>query len=970
MSPPRNSFIHKRTRLSAALLTAILLPATSVALAQEAGQEQQEQATPSTTQQATDLGKVTVTGSRIKRTEIEGPSPITVITAEQIKQEGFNTVADALDTLSQNTGSVQNDFNSNGGFTPNASPVNLRGLGPGRTLLLINGRRANDYPFPYNGRSNFQNLNNIPAAAVERIEILAGGASAIYGSDAVAGVVNVVLKSNFEGNVLKIKGQTSSDGGRDIGDIQWVGGKTGDNWSLTYAFESYNAEPLFGWQRDFMDSAADNPAPPGTFPLAAGNGRGGYQPPIGIQIRRLSATGATQAYVLPAGRDCSASSMYRPHLYRSSATNNVLGPGCGYDRYPAEQTVANGSNDLSGYVYGTFNFTDNLEAWASAMAYHSSSKLGGGVEQWFGGPQANTNFYSPNLGMRILPVRAFTPEAYGGPEGTFQKFEEDSLDLAFGLRGTLADRFDWEFMIGGAQYEAVRDRPRMTVAGATSYFLGNRLGTTGQGAYTGLAGVPNGLAVYNLNLDRFYGPISAADYRSMSTMVHYDSVSRNASTNFVLSGDLFELPAGPLSFAAVVEASRQTYDLQSDQRLLPTVREIYNLTGTGGGGERNRYAAGAEFKIPVFSMLTASLAGRYDKYDDITDVNDARTWGAGLEFRPFSNLLIRGNYATSFKAPDMHYVFSEASGSFGAITDYYGCYLAGLGTSSAVCGNAGATYNYSAFTTSQGQPTLKEETGNSWTAGIVWDVTDSLSMSADYYKIELNDVVNVQSGTTILEAELGCNTGRYPNGSVFPYALTSAYCQATLARISRDATTTNRITEIRSGPINQAFLGTKGVDASVRYRLDTDRFGNFSTILQWTHVLEQTQKLSADQPLLSYRDLNSNLDNRSRVRWTINWSKDDWAATVFMNRLGSTPIWDPNVPVAYPDFETRIAPFITWNASVAKDITEKLNLRLSVVNVFDNHHPDDATNYTYPYFWRGFDAIGRQIGMEATYKFN
>lgn len=288
--------------------------------------------------------------------------------------------------------------------------------------------------------------------------------------------------------------------------------------------------------------------------------------------RRLSSTGATQGYVLPAcGRDCSASPLYSYHFYTSSSTGNNLGPGCGYDRYPAEQTVANGSNDLSGYVYGTFNFTDNLEGWASAMAFHSRSKLGGGVEQWFGGPQPQGNFYDPGLGIRAYPIRAITPESYGGSEGTFQKFEEDSLDLAFGLRGTFADRFDWEFTLGGAQYEIVRDRPRMTVAGATNYFLGSRLGTTGQGAYTGLSGIPNGLPVYRLNLDRFYGPISAEeDYRSMSTLVHYEAVSRNVASSFVLSGDLFELPAGPLSFAGVVEASRQSYDLDSDARILPT----------------------------------------------------------------------------------------------------------------------------------------------------------------------------------------------------------------------------------------------------------------------------------------------------------------------------------------------------------------------------------------------------------------
>ncbi|MGN6152632.1 MAG: TonB-dependent receptor plug domain-containing protein [Lysobacteraceae bacterium] len=375
----------RRLPLTSAILASLLI--SGAALAQDAGGEEKQQPAAPSAQQGDNqdtLDKIEVVGSRIKRAEVEGPSPVTVITAAQIEKEGFNTVFDALQTLSQNTGFGQNDFNAAGGFTPNASVINLRGLGPGFTLLLINGRRANDYPFPYNGRSNFQNFNSIPAAAVERIEVLAGGASAIYGSDAVAGVVNVVLKRNFEGNLLKLKGQTSTRGGRDIGDLQWVGGKTGDNWSVVYAFESYNAEPLWGYQRDFMDSAEDNPSPPG---VNGTPGFGGYQPPIGIQIRRLNASGGTVSYVQPAGRTCNGSSYYRQVTYRSSATGNTLGPGCGYDRYPAEQTVLNGNNDLSGYVYGNYQFNDNLEAWATAMVFNSRSRLSGGVEQWQGGPQ-------------------------------------------------------------------------------------------------------------------------------------------------------------------------------------------------------------------------------------------------------------------------------------------------------------------------------------------------------------------------------------------------------------------------------------------------------------------------------------------------------------------------------------------------------------------------------------------------------
>lgn len=958
--PVRNAQSLNRNRLTSALISALLLTTAGSALAQEATPTPAPPASGDTT----NIEGVVVTGSRIKRTEIEGPSPVTIISAEQISREGFNTVYDALETLSQNTGFAQNDFNSAGGFTPNASVINLRGLGPGRTLLLINGRRANDYPFPYNGRSNFQNFNNIPAAAVERIEILAGGASAIYGSDAVAGVVNVVLKTNYEGNILKIKGQTTTRGGRDIGDIQWVGGKTGDNWSVTYAFESYNAEPLFGYQRDFMDSGADNPAPPGTFPLAAGNGVGGYQPPIGIQIRGQGVPLAG-SYRQPAGRNCSASPLYRPHTYTSTASGVTLGPGCGYDRFPAEQTVMNGNNDLSGYVYGTYNINDKLEGWASVMAYHSRGRLGGGVEQWFGGPQPNGTFYDPQFGIRILPIRALTPETYGGSEGTFQKFEEESLDLAMGLRGTIGDRFDWDWTVGGAKYDALRDRPRMTVTGATDYFLGPRLGTT---TSTTAPGVPAGQPIYRLNLDRFYGPISPQDYAAMSTTVHYDASSENAATSFVLSGDLFNLPAGPLGFAATVEASRQKYDLQSDRRIFPNVREIYNLTGTGGGGERSRYAAGLEVNIPVFSMLNLSLAGRFDKYDDITGVDDAKTWGAGLEFRPFDNLLIRGNYATSFKAPDMHYVFSERSGSFGNIIDYVRCRQDGIGTSNAVCGGAGARYNYAAFTTSQGQPSLREETGKSWSAGFVWDIVDSLAITADYYQIDLEDVVSVQSGTSILEAELGCSTGLYPNGTPFPFAAGSEYCNATLSRIDRDPLT-GAITEIRSGPINLAAQGVKGVDASLTYRLDTDRYGDFSASLMWSHVLEQTSRATPAATVLSYRDLNSNGDFRSRVRMNLGWSKGDWDTTVLMNRIGSFPIWQPTVGNAY-GLDSRIGPHILWNMSVGKKLTEDMRIRVNVNNIFDRIAPNDGTMNSYPYFFQAYSPLGREVGVELSYKFD
>lgn len=922
-----------------------LSSAVMLALAFQLPQAYAQSGNEPATDEAKEVSSVVVTGSRIKRTQSEGPAPVTIISSEQIQREGFVTVSDVLETVTQASGSTQNELNSAGGFTPNASVINLRGLGPGRTLLLVNGRRAADYPFPYNGQSNFQNFNNIPAGAVDRIEILAGGASAIYGSDAVAGVVNVVLKTNYDGDTVKFRVGTSTRGGRDLGDLQWTGGKTGDQWSLTYSFEYYAVDPLFGFDRDFMDSVLDNPLPPAL---------GGIQPSIGTQIRR---TRPTTTYTQPSGRDCSAYGEWVPWTYTSSTTGATLGPGCGYYEYVAQQSITNRNRDGSAYLYGTWDFDNGMRGWASFQGYHSQSRLSGGLEQWFGGPQPNGQFYDPQFGTTILPIRAIMPSDYGGIEGTYQRFDETSYDIAAGLNGTIGDRFDWDFTLSHAEYQADRTRPRMVAALATEYFMG-----TQQGVTSGITGIPNGIPIYRLNLDRFYGRMTPEQYRSISTTVKYDAQSENTAASFVLSGDLFDLPAGPLSFATVLEATNQSYDLNTDERLLPTRREIYNLTGTGGGGERDRYALGIELSVPILESLRAQISGRYDKYDDITLVDDAFTKNFGLEWRPLDNLLIRGSYATSFKAPDMHYVFAEQSGGFSGIFDTYRCLSDGF--SATQCGTSNARYSYTAFSVREGQPSLEEETGDSYTVGFVWDVTDNLSAQVDYYKIELDGTIADISSTFTLDAEAGCRTGLTRNRTPYQFAPDSAFCQSVLTRIDRinnpGAANDGQISEIRSGPINRAFLSTKGIDASVNYRFDGSDWGVFNTSLSWSHTLEQkTQEFSTD-PVLSYRDDLTNFDFRSRVRGSVVWALDDWNAAVFVSRYGSLPNWQ----------ETgRIAPYFLWNINVGKSITDNQRVTLYVNNVFDNVHPRDDGFNSYPYFWRAYSPIGREVSLQWEYNF-
>jgi len=850
----------RKSVLAQSLAFALTLPLATSAFAQAAAPDKKEdptaeaakakdkkkEAAPPVAGQAnaTNAEAITVTGSRIKRAEVEGPAPVVIISAEQLERQGFATIADALETLTQNSGGdTQNELNSAGGFTPNGSPINLRGLGPGRTLLLVNGRRAADYPFPYNGQSNFQNFGSIPSAAVQRVEILSGGGSAIYGSDAVAGVVNVILKTNYEGNVIKVRGGATTEGGGSFGDISWVGGKTGDNWSLTYAAQYFTDSPIFGYQRDFMDSSLDNPRPPVVV---------GIQPTSTMLLRRNSGS-TTGSYIAPRAGACEqlGDEWVRFNFRSRNATSGVitnLGQACGSYKNSAYQTITNGNSDLSAYTYGTYNFTSSLEGWVSLNIFKSDSKLTGGTE-FLGGPHIDgsglfSNYYDPQFASSMTVQRLFTPQEAGGVDKLYQKFKEKSVDFAFGLRGTLGESFDWDATIGRAEYQADRTRPRLDGDKVTAWFFGPRLANV------------SGLPQYRLNLDRYYTAMTPEEFAAVSTVVKYNADSYVNQGQFTISGDLFDLPAGPVGIAGVLEYSKQGYTLDTDERLLPTRREIYNLTGTSGGGDRKRSAVGVEFVVPILETLKASAQARFDKYDDITNVDDAKTWGLGLEWRPFTSLLVRSALSTSFKAPDMHWVFNEGSGSFSTTLDYYRCLSSGGNPGAGTC--TGAVYNYSVFATSKGEPNLEEETGKTFTAGIVWDILDNTSLSVDYYDIKLYGALQSISSAYILEQEGGCRTGLDRNRAPFAFAADSAFCQDILSRVTRIAAPgepTDRLSEVRSGPQNTAYDRVSGIDLALNNRYESGNWGTFTSQLAWNHTLNETFQSLATNPIdKDYRD--------------------------------------------------------------------------------------------------------------------
>src|SRR5690606_19570297 len=192
---------------------------------------------------------------------VEGPAPVTVVSAEQIKAAGLTSVPDVLRSLSQNGGSTQGQQNTTGSqSTPGAQAVDLRGLGPNHTLVLVNGRRIADFPLPLNGRSNFTDVGNIPLGMIDRVEILTGSASAVYGSDAMAGVINFILKKSTDGTTIDYRYGDTSRGGGESHKLTLTTGFAHGNFSGIVGVELLNKRPLWGTQRSVQDSTLDSPA--------------------------------------------------------------------------------------------------------------------------------------------------------------------------------------------------------------------------------------------------------------------------------------------------------------------------------------------------------------------------------------------------------------------------------------------------------------------------------------------------------------------------------------------------------------------------------------------------------------------------------------------------------------------------------------------------------------------------------------
>lgn len=959
----------QRGVLAAAMAFALASPVvdaqTSTTSSNVSAQDGSSQASKSKKKVA-ELQTVVVTGSRIPRTEVEGPTPVQVITGEQIKNQGFTTVYEVMDSLTQ-VGRPETPP-SWGSTSVNARQLNLRNLGPGRSLLLIDGHRVTDYPMAAGGKANFQNYNNIPSGMIDRIEILGAGASSIYGSDAIAGVVNIILKKHYQGDEVQFSLGGATRGGRDYGDFNLIGGRAGDNWHLVYNLERSHRSALWGRDRPYTDSEAD-----------AGYGAWNYNARLfGWNLYPgLSLNNADGNYIAPPTGSCGqfGNNFALRHAQTVSTTGHTVNTGdvtdqgyyCAQPALFGNWVLTPGSDSKDLYVAGEYDFSNGLQAYGSVGLWDTLGTSNTELPFLYPMGGLPNNFYDATSGQVISNYfRQLTPAEIGSYANTHDK--EQNWDIHGGLRGSFMDeRFHWDLNLGTARYIVHENYTGLNEQGMFDFFFGQQQGTTTIGGTT--------YPVYALNQSRFWNPITPQQYQSFGVVGENTASSSLDQASLNVNGDLFNTWAGAVGFAGVLEAAHQNYRLSPDPRGNDTHFGDPFQDFNTGGGTRNRVSAATEFRIPLASTLTATVSGRLDKYRDASAADIARTWGAALEYRPFESLLLRGNYGTNFRAPDMNYIYKQDSVStVGIYADPYQCIIANQSSCTAV---QHSTY-FSQH--SGGGPNLLNERGHGWTYGFVWDVigVEGLAVSADYWHTGIDNAIDYVNEDTLLTDEAGCRTGKLVGGAPYTaHGQGSAYCQQAIADVQRDAS--GNITAIYVGPINKNQIYVSGIDAEITYRKATENWGNFHFDLNYTDNLSYKERTLASDPLVNTRYQYV----ASKIRASVNWHRGDWDVTLYGDRAGRirannyggcetlangiTPSAGDADCVIYKGY---IAPWITFSSTVGYQFNQRVKISLSVSNLFNKVG-------SIPYYAGGFEFIptlqgatyaGREVLARLDYK--
>lgn len=886
------------------------------------------------------LSKITVLGSLIPRSQVETASPLLVITAQDIKNQGFSTVADALQNASINTGAINNTAIDTGDLWA-AKTISMFGLDPSYTKFLIDGRPMALYSQLSQSATVdqlFTNLGDIPIDLVDRIEILPGGQSSLYGSDAIAGVVNIVLKKHAHVATLGARYGWYPDGGGRERMLSFTDGFDIGKLDLMLGAQLSDQQPMFAFQRRLTAqnfSGGINPQEPGSDIFVYGFSGTGYFPASPEDCSKLSDLwGSTEQYYSESGF-----------------------PFCGSVSDRAWTTLMNKQQSASLSVHATYTVNDNFNLYADWNDNYQ--KISNVLDQGY-----FALFYDPELNDIVEVLRNVAPEEMSTSlDGLMGETDYQNTYMA-----TVGGKVDfgggWDLDVGFTRSYNRIDHPQKglladDVPGSFGYaFLGPQLGTVaGFPVYS----PPNGFSLLTTPMT----PAQFAGYLGQATVLSNDRSDQLRAQ--LTQSDLFTLPGGDAGLAIVAEEGYDTWKYLPS--LLLTSGYLEGIAWNPSNGHRSRYATAAELRLPFFKMLTADLSGRYDSYDAEGAHFSQPTYSLGLEFRPFSTLLLRGKYSTSFKAPSLIDEFEGGSSSQNFVTDWVNCGL--LGAAGNNIGNCPPQYYSEPATIIQtSNPDLQPLTAKTASYGLVWSPTPNLSISADYQHILIRNEVLKENPDYVVEQSWLCM-----NGTLDP---ASPSCQHFNAEIVRGPPPPNSsllgpILQVTTTKSNIASEEDNAINANFDYRFGLGRFGRMEANVAYTRVLSHHQQQFPGDSRIDYLhnpQLSTEFATKGNISLT--WTREEWSATLLGSYFGPTP----NIQAQYYGYGTpyagNVAAWHIFNGSVSYSPTLDWQLSLRVNNIKNSMPPLDITqfgSFNQPYTPGNYNPYGREIFVEARYRF-
>lgn len=977
---------HLRDAIRCALLGGAAAAIAGPALAQDVAQTP---ATPETTE----LDRIEVTGSRIRQVDTETAAPVLSISREDIEKQGFNSVADILQNI-PSTGSpaISRTSPLSSGEAVGGTYIDLRNLGANRTLILVNGKRL--------GITNdgLQDVASIPAAMVERIEVLKDGASTIYGSDAIAGVINIITRKNFEGaQANAYLGQYGQgDGMRQQYDF--VMGFTGDRGSLTAGVEYTKEDPVWARDRWFAISRFPNgeksPPRPGGLSGTTQFGRFSYD------------TGQV---------DADGDPIFATRTLRRETPgldprdfDNYRAPGSDASN-PAEQsTVYSGIERKSLFLNGRLDLTDDIafetdilytdrESFAQNAGYPYQSAA-------FGTPMSIDSYFNPvgnqaaaegNLPPGVAPQDIdFVRRGWEVPRQV-----QNNL-TTFRFTGTFTGAFQvgeryWDWNAGylynqnkGTQISTGNLNTQAVALAVGPSFL-NAQGVVQCGTPTNPIplGVGGGLCTpWNPLVPFGYGASNSASDPNVAAFLYLpgQALSETETRNYFanISGTLFSLPAGDLGIAVGVEHREESGFFSPDALAQTGVSTDLAAGPTGGGYSLDE--AYVELLVPILSEvpfareLNVTLASRYSDYDTFGDTTNSKV---GFTWKPFDQLLVRGTWSEGFRAPAVADLFGGISQSFEFYTDPCDTEFGSVGGSAACLADVPANFRQPANDPdgladgpgtqtpipflSGSNPDLTPETSESKTLGLVWSpgFVEGLNMSLDWWNIRIDNTIVADSPTAQLD---DC----YVRGI-------ASRCQGPNT-FTRDPVT-GEITSLSFGGRNAGFVETEGFDFDFNYRLDTE-FGRFDLAWLNTYVSKNEIKVDNLEGVPSQQNgFGGNFRLRSNVNLT--WVNGPWSVTYGARYFSGTKeacFFEERCSLpdyAAPDTLGNITPQNELGSNTFHDLQVALTapwnatIAIGANNVFDH---DAAPAYAQPNsgysYYGGFD-IGRLVYLKYQQRF-